>query len=255
MPFVARDPGIDGDVGDRILVGEALVLGEMAVHHAVQPLRFLAVAFAAVRDLVLLRAHEVVRLAEHRPDAAHLEHEPLQRDVLVTYRARQKFAGLAGEVNEDRARLHHGDRLAVRAVRIDDGWDLAVRVDLQIVGGELLAVRADVDLVHVIGEAALLEHDGDLAAVGRAPGIEFDHGEVARDGVLGAGDSIGGDAALAAVSRRATAGRFSDPGARTRVLHPVRHHRRAVTAYLGDQPPAVGARRSRVRPTFAAARA
>ena len=39
---------------------------EVHVHHAVQPLRLVAVALAAVRDLVLLRAHEVVRLAEHR---------------------------------------------------------------------------------------------------------------------------------------------------------------------------------------------
>ena len=98
MPFVARDPRIDSDVGNRVLVGEVVVAAEVLVHHAVEALRLVAVALAAVGDLVLLRAHEVMRLAEHRPHAAHLEHEPLQRHVLGAHRARQESSRLAGEV-------------------------------------------------------------------------------------------------------------------------------------------------------------
>ena len=126
----------------------------------------------------------------------------------------------------------------------------------QILGRELLAVRADVDLVHVVGQAALLEHDGDLAAVGRAPGIEFDHGEVAGDVVLGAGDSIGGDAVAAADSRsgacRATSA-FRCAAASTTYLS--RAPSLLSLLALGDRPASLAARRSRRRPTSAAARA
>src|SRR5581483_12284270 len=97
----------------------------------------------------------------------------------------------------------------------------------------------------VVRQAAFLEHDGDLAAVGRAPGIEFDHVEVAGDGFSGVADSIGGDAALAAVSPGTPAGRFPDPGAWTDLLHPVRDDDRAHPTCLGARPAAVAARRSR----------
>jgi len=42
---------------------------------------------------------------------------------------------------------------------MDEGGNHAVRVDLQILGRELLGVGADVDLVHLVRQAALLEHD------------------------------------------------------------------------------------------------
>src|SRR2546427_9573212 len=38
-----------------------------------------------------------------------------------------------------------------------------------------LVARSDVDFVEVVCEAALLQHHGDLAAVGRAPGVKLDH--------------------------------------------------------------------------------
>src|SRR5688572_16227299 len=101
VPLVTRNPGVDGHVGDRVFIGEGFAVGEMLVHHAVQALGFVAVALAAIRNLVLLRAHEVVRLAEHRAHAAHLEHEPLQCLVLAAHRARQELARLAREVEQD----------------------------------------------------------------------------------------------------------------------------------------------------------
>ena len=49
------------------------------VEHAVEALGLVAVAIDRVGDL-LRRVHaEVMRLAEHRADAAHLEHQPLER--------------------------------------------------------------------------------------------------------------------------------------------------------------------------------
>src|SRR2546422_1841139 len=130
----------------------------LRTHDRVQALRLSAVALAAVGDLVLLRAHEMMRLAEGRPDAAHLEHQPLQRIVLPARAGRQEFAGLAGEVDEDRARFHERERLAVGALWIDDRRDLAVRVDRNVFGRELVAL-ADVDPVNAVRQAAFLKHD------------------------------------------------------------------------------------------------
>jgi hypothetical protein len=44
LPFVARDPRPDGDVGDGVVVSDEFVLGEPAVEHAVEPMRLLEVA-------------------------------------------------------------------------------------------------------------------------------------------------------------------------------------------------------------------
>src|SRR3712207_7977062 len=41
--------------------------------------RLLGVAVDRVRHRLFRRAQEVMNLAEHRPDAAHLEHQPLDR--------------------------------------------------------------------------------------------------------------------------------------------------------------------------------
>src|SRR5262249_52676405 len=108
--------------------------------------------------------------------------------------------------------------LAVRAVGVDDRGDLAVRVDLQVFGRELLAVRTDVDLVDVVRQGAFLQHDGDLASVGRAPRIEFDHVEMAFDGSDWPRDSSGSR------SVEEAAGRFPHSAARTRLLHTPRKH-------------------------------
>ena len=60
-------------------------------------------------------------------------------------------------------------------VAIDDRRDAIVRADLQEFRVELFAF-ADVDGVGGIGQADFLEHDRGLAAVGRGPGVEIDHG-------------------------------------------------------------------------------
>src|SRR5262249_34329600 len=88
--------------------------------------------------------------------------------------ARQQLAGFAREIDQDRARLEHRDRLAVRAVAVDDRRYLVVRADPQERGPELLA-GADVDRPDLVLEAGFLEHDVDLVAVGRRPRIHFDH--------------------------------------------------------------------------------
>src|SRR5213083_1985387 len=83
---------------------------------------------------------------------------------------RQEPPRLLGEVDEDGARLEEREA----GLAVDDRRDLAVRADGDELGLELLAL-ADVDGVNGVGQAALLEHDGDLPAVRRRPGVEVDH--------------------------------------------------------------------------------
>jgi hypothetical protein len=88
---------------------------------------------------------------------------------------RQEAPGLAGEVQQDRARFEQRHRLAVRPVGIDDGRDLVVGADGKEVGLELFAL-ADVHRMHAVRKAAFLQHDVHLVPVGRGPRIHFDHG-------------------------------------------------------------------------------
>jgi hypothetical protein len=54
LPFVARDPWPDGDVGNGVVIGYKFVLGEPAVEHAVEPMRLFEIALFGVGRLPLL---------------------------------------------------------------------------------------------------------------------------------------------------------------------------------------------------------
>src|SRR5579883_662849 len=73
------EPGIGRDINDRVVAGEIRNLAQPLVDHPVYPARFVGVAIDRVLDLFRSVAAEMMRLAEHRPDARHLEHQPLER--------------------------------------------------------------------------------------------------------------------------------------------------------------------------------
>src|SRR4026208_2501210 len=54
LPFEARDPGPDSDVGDRILIGNELAAFKPRIEHLVETLTFLQVALLGVGALPLL---------------------------------------------------------------------------------------------------------------------------------------------------------------------------------------------------------
>ena len=120
-------------------LGDVLLRREPPVHHAVEALGLVAVAIDRVGDLLRRVEPEVMGLAQHRPDAAHLEHQPLQRLVAAAQVGGQEAPGLGGQIDQDRARLEQRDRLAVGPVGIDDRRDLVVRADRQELGLELIA--------------------------------------------------------------------------------------------------------------------
>src|SRR4051794_2292617 len=163
-------------VGNGVLVaGEPLAPGELLVEHTIEAIGLVLVPVHRVLDLLGRIAEEMVRLAEHWADVAHLRHHPLHHLPALADVLRQEFARLGGEVEEHRARLGEHQRLSARAVLVDHRRDLVVRRDGEELGLELLAL-ADINRVHVVLEPGLLEHDVDLVSVGRGPGIEVDHG-------------------------------------------------------------------------------
>src|SRR5262245_21378170 len=171
LPLVAGDPRPDRHVGDRIVVGHVFMLGQSPVENGIEPMRLRQIALLRVGRLALVVLHEVMDLTEHRARPAHLPHQPFDHTIAFLALLRQELAGLVGEVNEDRARLHEGHT----GVAIDDRRDAVVGTDLKELWLELF-VLADVDRVRRVREPELLKRDGGLAAVGRGPGVEIDHG-------------------------------------------------------------------------------
>ncbi len=166
-------PRENRDVGDGVLVaGDKLAGGQLLVHDAVETPGFVGVAVYRVLDLFGRVLAEVVGLSDHRPDAAHLEHQPLQHLEFQPVRLGQKLACLGSQVQQDGAGLEQGDRLSVRSFAVHQRRNLVVRADGQELRLELVA-GADVDghglPVASQLKAAFLQHDVDLVAVGRGP--------------------------------------------------------------------------------------
>jgi hypothetical protein len=117
---------------------------------------------------------EMLRLAEHRAEPSHLPHEPLHHLAPRAPVRRDEATRLFGQVNEDRTRLEHRDRCAVRTFVVDDRRHLVVRIERKIIRIELRAA-GNVDRMHRVRHADLFEHDLDLVTVRRGPCVQFDH--------------------------------------------------------------------------------
>ena len=127
-----------------------------------------------VVDVVPGVAAEMIGLAEHRANTAHLPHQPLDAGPALCQVIGQEFAGLGCKVEEDRTRLHQGQRFAAGSVGIDNRGYAVVGADLQELGLELMS-GTDVHTMDAVRKPGLLEHDVDLVAVGRGPAVELDH--------------------------------------------------------------------------------
>src|SRR3546814_10225770 len=102
------------------------------------------------RALILIVAAgelgEEAELAEHRPDAAHLPHHPLDRLVTRSRIGRKELPALVGEIDQDRARFEQRERFAARSGRIVNRGNLAIGIERE--EGRIMAfVRHDVDAV------------------------------------------------------------------------------------------------------------
>jgi hypothetical protein len=143
----------------------------MPVEHAVEPPGLFLIALDGVGDLRRRVAEEHIGLSLHGPDAAHLEHQPLQHPRARQRLARQQLARLLRQVDEDGTRLEHGE---ISCGAIDDDRDATVRIESQEPRLLLLHVF-QADRLHRVRQTDLLECDGDLPTVGGGCGVEIDH--------------------------------------------------------------------------------
>src|SRR6185437_5587446 len=148
---VAR-PAEQGNVGNAVfLLHHPPPSVEMLLEYAEQAPRFRDVALerTLVGDLLAGKFVEIADLAEHRPDAAHLEMYPL--DGLVSARSvgRQQLTGFLGEILQDRPGFEQPERYAGRPIRIDDRRDLAIRIERQELR-RLLVILVEIDEVHLV---------------------------------------------------------------------------------------------------------
>ena len=177
LRLVGADPGKDRHVGNRIFAARDVTPGarQLGVEHAVQAIDFLRVALEGVGYFFRCIQQKMPVLAGHRPQAAHLPHQPLQGCVPAAQVGGQKAPGLLRQIDQDRAAFEHRyRRAAARRIVVDDGRHAIVRADREELRTELLAAP-DVDGLERVGQAAFLQHDGYLPAVGRGPVVQVYH--------------------------------------------------------------------------------
>jgi hypothetical protein len=140
------------NVGDGVVgVHDPLPAIEPGLEHAEQPLALGDIALQRALVLVLTAGEfvEEAELAEHRPDATHLEMQPLQGLPAPRRIGGKELSGLLGQVLQDCAGLEQAERLVAGAIGIDDRRNLAVRIEREKFGG-LLVVLAEIDRMRLI---------------------------------------------------------------------------------------------------------
>src|SRR5581483_9268334 len=129
LPFPEIDPADAGHVGDRIFAGEKGTVLEPCFHHAIEPVDLVLVALDGIWQRLARIVLEVVELAGHRAEPAHLPEQPLVDLDAAALIGRIELAGLAAEILQDGAGLEDRNRSSARSVRIDDRRHAVVRRD------------------------------------------------------------------------------------------------------------------------------
>ena len=166
-PPVDAHPAPVGDIGDAVFVAQKFAALELPFQHFEQAPAFVVVALDGRWKFFREIAIEHVRLAHHRPDAGHLEHQPLRDSRLAFFVLGQQLAGFARQVEQDGAAFEYGE-VAVGAVH--DGGNAAVGIQTHELGLFLVAF-AQVDAVDGIRQADFLQEHGYFPAVGRGRGV------------------------------------------------------------------------------------
>jgi hypothetical protein len=126
-PIVDPAPAPIGDVRDREIRREPLVISQMSVEDALQSSDLVLVAGDGTRQSLRKVAEKYVRLALHRSLAAHLEHQLLDHARAGFELGRQEATGFLGKIDHDGPGLEHCE---IADVMVDNGWDLCIGVQL-----------------------------------------------------------------------------------------------------------------------------
>ncbi len=134
LPFVPWDPRVAGDVGDRVFAfRQEFARRKALVEDPVEARRLGRITLDRIGQGLRRKAAKMLRLAQHRPDPADLEHQPLERLRPLGAGRRTEKPGLFREINQDRARFEHREGAAARPILIDDRRDFAVGVDRLVI--------------------------------------------------------------------------------------------------------------------------
>jgi hypothetical protein len=149
------------------------VLGEPGIDDAEVALRLEGITVDRVFVLLGRIGAKMHQLAGIRANAGSNEHQPRQQFAarLVALR-RQEFAGLVGEVEQDRIAVEHGH------VAVDDRRDLGIRIDGQKFRLVLIA-SARVDRNRLVGETRFLQEERHFGRIRRAAKVELQHLDLA----------------------------------------------------------------------------
>src|SRR5215469_2002918 len=85
-----RSQGIDRYISNGVIASEKFSFAQSLVEHTIESCCFAGVALDCVGDLFLRITSEMMGLAEHRAEIAHLEHEPLNHLVALAQIRRHK---------------------------------------------------------------------------------------------------------------------------------------------------------------------
>src|ERR1700746_1319019 len=162
------EPRKHSDVCDRELVPDEIRLSlEPRFQHGEDSVHLLDVASRHSRILILPGAREDEKLAEHRPEGSHLEHNHLDELSAQLGLLGEELAGLLGGGDQDCPGLSEDQTL------INQHRDLVVRIQLGEFRRHLIASKEY--MVDVILQSKLLEADRDLKPVWSGVCIKIEH--------------------------------------------------------------------------------
>ena len=155
-------PGVGGDVGNAVFIGQIFMIGQSPVENAQQLAAAFVEIFQCDRRPLLGAIGEVIQKEEYGTKLGRLPEQPLQRLAPLPLRAWQQPPRLFGEVEKDRAGLEHD--LWREAGAIDDhrygaGWAQCEEF------GRQTRLVVDIDIDPPVIDVAFLEHDRNLADV------------------------------------------------------------------------------------------
>src|SRR6266446_8885972 len=172
---VWHDPRIRGHVGNGIVAGKEFAVREPLIQHRVQPVGLLDVALDRVGNFFWRVLKEVMVLAGHWSETAHLPEQPLERLDPAIQLGGDELSGLLSEIEQNRTRLEHRYRwVATGGVMVDDRRYPVIGRDLEKRGLKLLSL-ADVDRFDGVGHVGFFQEDRNLMPVRCRPIIKINH--------------------------------------------------------------------------------
>lgn len=103
LTLIWHDPGIDRHVGNRVIATDVFAIGQPMIQDTIETIGLVHVAIDRVLNLFDGIAREMMVLSRHRPETAHLPHQPLDDIEAFPRLYRQELAGLLRQINQNGA--------------------------------------------------------------------------------------------------------------------------------------------------------